>query len=311
MGAIFMTAFFMLSGFSLFEGYKTHDLSNFDSIKKFYLKRFLKLFITYYVMCLGYILFLNSLSLKDNLMLLPLETLGLQSTFNGLFSLSHNNGTWCITSFALCYFVFPLIHEIVKNLTKKQKMIILVVLSIVLIQTPFVITYFQIDNNLYTNPFFRLLEFSIGVIICSFKDDYKIKNNLLMIMISIVSYVLLIVGVTYLVKTDFYVNNYMAYNIINVPIFAILLYCLGNAKIELVNHSKVINNLSKLTYSFFFAQFFTWYVFNKINHYAFIRYKLLSAVMINLIISILIFMIADFLTKRILKIVYRDKKKVP
>ena len=41
MGAVFMTAFFMLSGFSLYISNRQNNLMQLDEMKQFYLKRFM------------------------------------------------------------------------------------------------------------------------------------------------------------------------------------------------------------------------------------------------------------------------------
>ena len=55
MGAIYMTAFFLLSGFSLFLVWNKKDLNNIDTIKGFYLKRGIGILPLYYTVALLFI----------------------------------------------------------------------------------------------------------------------------------------------------------------------------------------------------------------------------------------------------------------
>ena len=97
MGAVVMTGFFMLSGFSMYYGYSVKDLGDWNNIKGFYKKRAVGILPSYYVIAIVYILFCGSESALQNLILIPTETLGLQSVFSTLFSVTHNGGTWFIS----------------------------------------------------------------------------------------------------------------------------------------------------------------------------------------------------------------------
>ena len=100
MGAVFMTAFFMLSGFTLFVNYAGKDIIKKDSLKTFYLKRIVGIIPMYYVASLLYIIYAMvaqpdaiKTTLDVNLLLAPIEILGIQSNFSSLFSLPWRNAT--------------------------------------------------------------------------------------------------------------------------------------------------------------------------------------------------------------------------
>ena len=97
MGAVCMTAFFMLSGYVLFLTYKDKSLVQAPALKNFYLKRVLGIFPLYLVVAMLYVVTLGQESSFQNLVLLPIEVLGLQSVFSTLFPVSHNGGTWFIS----------------------------------------------------------------------------------------------------------------------------------------------------------------------------------------------------------------------
>jgi len=107
MGAIFMTAFFILSGYCSFSGYRTHDLGNIKEILFFYKKRAIAILPLYYVVAVLYIIFLGKESMGENFILAPIEVLCIQTVFNGSFQLSHNGGTWFLSCLVLCYLFYP------------------------------------------------------------------------------------------------------------------------------------------------------------------------------------------------------------
>ena len=97
MGAIFMTGFFLLSGYSLFYTHGSDDFACLHTVRSFYVKRGIGILPLYYATALLYILFLGTESPVENALLAPAELLGIQSAFSSLFPTSHNSGTWFIS----------------------------------------------------------------------------------------------------------------------------------------------------------------------------------------------------------------------
>lgn len=73
MGAIYMTAFFMLSGFALFLTWKAKDLQDISVIKKFYIKRIIGIVPLYYTVAILYVSFLGKETISQNILLAPVE----------------------------------------------------------------------------------------------------------------------------------------------------------------------------------------------------------------------------------------------
>ena len=169
MGAIFMTAFFMLSGYSLYYTYQEKDFANIAQVKKFYIKRFINIAPAYYFIGIIYVFTLGGESFKENLLLFPVELLGIQSAFTSLFLISHNHGTWFISCFVLCYLLYPFFQAIVKQMTVKEKCIIMGICVFILLWSPFIVWKFK-TASIYANPLFRLLEFYIGIVLCSMQE---------------------------------------------------------------------------------------------------------------------------------------------
>lgn len=119
-GAVFMTAFFMLSGFALFINYSGKDFSDFSQKKYFWKKRILKIYPMYIIVSSVYV-FLHLLfgaSLYKSIIAIPVEILGIQSVFSSLFSFSHNGGTWFISCILICYLFYPFVQGIINSLKK-------------------------------------------------------------------------------------------------------------------------------------------------------------------------------------------------
>ena len=252
MGAIFMTGFFMLSGFVLFRTYQEQSLVQMASLKKFYLKRLIGILPLYFFVSIVYVFTFGTESVFQNLVLLPIEILGLQSVFSTLFPVSHNGGTWFISCLLLAYLFFPLMQEVVKQMSTRAKFVALGLCLFVLLWSPLVVHYFSTDS-IYSNPFFRGLEFFIGVLLASLSVNAKWVATWKAF---IVESVLLIVGVSVAVKLNIFVGNYMLYDWIAVPLFGCMALTLAGLKSPRLQNSKMLRYASAASYAFFLAQTF-------------------------------------------------------
>lgn len=199
------------------------------------------------------------MSLSQNILIAPIELLLIQSFFNGSFSILHNGGTWFISCIFFCYLLFPFLKNILTQIRKYRKFIFLIIYCICAI-SPIITHVFKL-SGIYANPFFRLLEFILGMITASiFLDGNKTKNKYFVFGV-IVNFIILFVTISLLVDKKIAINNYVAYNFISIPTFVLLLYCVVSIKNNLlikVASTQIVQYLSKLSYAFFLAQFFTW-----------------------------------------------------
>ena len=255
MGAVFMTAFFMLSGYVLFLTYKDKPLVQGDALKNFYLKRVFGIFPLYLVVAVLYVVILGEESVFQNLVLLPIELLGLQSVFSTLFPVSHNGGTWFISCLLFAYLAFPLMQEVVKLMATRTKWIVLAVCVAVLFWSPLVVHTFKTDS-IYSNPFFRGLEFFIGVLLCSLPIRTRIAKILATWKALIVETLLLVAGISVAVRLNIFVGNYMLYDWIVIPLFACMILTLAGLKSPRLQGSAVLRYASAASYAFFLAQVF-------------------------------------------------------
>ena len=255
MGAVFMTAFFMLSGFVLFLTYRERDLLKNDALKNFYLKRVFGIFPLYLVVAVLYVVTLGQESVFQNLVLLPIEVLGLQSVFSTLFPVSHNGGTWFISCLLFAYLAFPLMQEVVKQMTTRAKWIVLAICTAILFWSPLVVHTFKTDS-IYSNPFFRGLEFFIGVLLCSLPIRAGIAKILATWKVFVAEAVLLVAGISIAVRLNVFVGNYMLYDWIVIPLFAFMIITLAGLKSPRLQGSAVLRYASAASYAFFLAQTF-------------------------------------------------------
>ena len=255
MSAVFMTAFFMLSGYVLFLTYKDKPLVQGDALKNFYLKRVFGIFPLYLVVALLYVVTLGQESVFQNLVMLPIEVLGLQSVFSTLFPVSHNGGTWFISCLLFAYLAFPLMQEVVKVMTTRSKWVALAVCVVVLFWSPLVVHTFKTDS-IYSNPFFRGLEFFIGVLLCSLPIRAGIANILATWKALLVEVLFLVAGISIAVRLNIFVGNYMLYDWIVIPLFACMILTLGRLKSPRLQESAVLRYASAASYAFFLAQTF-------------------------------------------------------
>lgn len=168
-GDIFMVLFFMLSGFSLYYNYNDREMIALDDIGRFYKKRIIGVYPLYVVIYFLYLVFFNNLSLAKNIIIAPYEILLLQSQFNSVFNILHNGGTWFISCLALSYFMYPFLQLLLKQI-KRNKIRLVLLLYMICSAAPLVVYTFEI-SNIYSHPFFRMIEFFIGMIMASFFID--------------------------------------------------------------------------------------------------------------------------------------------
>lgn len=263
-GAMFMTAFFMLSGFALFYTNHTKNMDGLSALKAFYLKRFISIVPVYWVIAILYTIYsvvINGESATTNIILVPIEALGLQSVFCSVFNISHNGGTWFVSCILFCYAIFPYGMSIVKQMNKKSRIVSAIVLIGILLYSPLIVGALNLDN-IYSNPFFRICEFLIGVLLCSIWQEVrgteqykKVFAHYWMVLLEIA---VLVVGVSVAKVLNIPDVMYMLYSWIGIPVFISMILSLCGLKLSGLRRSKLLKYAVEVSYVFFFAQFFTW-----------------------------------------------------
>ena len=261
MGAIFMTGFFMLSGYALYYVYEGINLNEIKNMKNFYLRRLVTIMPMYWLVAFVYNMFVMGIEyFKESVLLIPAEALGIQMVFYSLFSFGHNGGTWFVSCMLLSYLIFPFLNNVVNQLAMRYRVTIICICILILDYAPWVVKYYGV-GNIYSNPFFRGLEFFIGICLASVYMEIKEKPKLqwLFTVKSVVGEIVVLVGlVSMSVSVGWNVNDYMMYSLIALPCFGAMLLSLSGLDCAKIEKNKIVRYLSDLAYAFFLAQFFTW-----------------------------------------------------
>lgn len=228
-----------------------------DDIKRFYIKRLISIVPLYFAWALLNVIINVILegrpAVLEEMILFPIEALGIQSVFASLFSFSHNGGSWFISCILICYFIYPLIQILTKSLTDKSRVVLILILVGILLYSPFVVAYFDLQS-IYSNPFFRVLEFTIGVLVSQMNIQVNTSNKLILFLrkplICILSVFCLVMGVS----IAYYVgvpHNYMLYSWVALPCFISLLISLGYINFT---PTKFVQYMSNISFSIFLSQ---------------------------------------------------------
>lgn len=257
-GALAMTGFFLLSGYSLQLVYGNQEIIEKHNLVKFYIKRMLGVLPLYYFVAILYVLLIGNETLLDNILLLPIEVLCLQSTFASLFGVTHNGGTWFISCIMLAYLIYPFLQSICKYMSLRSKVIALLILVFVDIWASIISNRFD-AYSVYDNPFYRIVEFTCGLLIADININFE--NKILKFLRSkgvlLISVLMLIVGVSFIQHVKD-VQDYMLLNMLVLPCFLLMLFPLGYLKMPKLENLKILSYLSKISYAFFLIQFFCW-----------------------------------------------------
>lgn len=197
-GAIFVSVFFILSGFSLYYSNYKKNLSQIKEMKLFYKKRIIGILPAYFIAWIGFYIFqgnIYNISLHDIIRLFPIDFLGLRCELQFLPGMNY---FWYISCLVIGYLVYPLINEIIKQINIKEIVALIVFIYGIICYSKYCEDYFEIGSVIYYTPFFRILEMVIGAFSCQimFKiKDSKIKPKLMnkirliILITSIVSFV--------------------------------------------------------------------------------------------------------------------------
>lgn len=266
MGHIFMVAFFMLSGFSLFyvdnERGKFKESSFYPNVWGFIKRRLFNLYPGYiglFVLhALTAILYYKNFNTKEFIIGLPMELGVFQSALVGSFGYLHNGGTWFVSCIFLCYLFYPYVAHLISKNSFKNNFALLVVLYCVS-SYAFLPVYKLQFASIYANPLLRFTEFIIGVLVAKAFVDNKDANLAFINWLFVpLSYLILVLSIT--IGVRFLPNAVEMYNFVAIPCFACVLYF--SARLE-TSHGfrcfrKAISILSENTYAFFLSQFFSW-----------------------------------------------------
>ncbi|GEM_PF-2468754 len=257
-GTAYMTGFFILSGFVLTVTNAEKDLQDPAEVKRFLKKRIIGLMPLYLVIAVLHII--GSYGKKRflrELMLIPTEFLGLQSLFQSMWNMSHNGGTWFVSCMLVCYMVFPYLFTLIRSCRTRTKVFLLAVVY-------FFGWYAYVLNEqlelytLYSNPFFRLLEFTAGIlagVLFPKIREMRISRVLRFPAVILAEYVLLFYALTQWVNLGYYGGVPASFTRLVMPIFILIFWSSAQMRVPSFL-SGLIRHLGSITYGFYLAQFY-------------------------------------------------------
>ena len=249
-----MVCFFVVSGFSIYYNNSNRNLLDAGELRTFYKKRFITLFPIYILVhMLSYVLVENTLQQK--IYSTPVELLGLQSMYGGLFGISHSGATWFISSLLLGYFIYPLVQELLKMNRRCIYLVTSVIFSVLVYSEVVMLQIFGVQPG-YVNPVFRAMQVAFGAALCmAFTEDDKGNNKkaaLMMVANLIITGLITVFALHYKMGIE-YVTTPIYYYLIA---FAMLISI--KFKPRLLTKSKLIKYAGSLTFYFFILQVFLW-----------------------------------------------------
>ena len=264
-GAVLMDLFFLLSGFAQYYSNANHSMTA-ERAKKFYLKRLVSVYPLYLFAQILFLLFFDKGSIVQKLLTLPVELSLLQSWFSGLFSYSHNGGTWFISCLAFCYFLFPVLKDLLERMSRKQLMAYLLAVYVLCATAPFIVIVNDLPNT-YSNPLLRMLQFLAGMLVAAlFQRGFRI-SPIMGAAISVASALAVFLLVDRFVDIGYYPHTYVTYSFATLPLFILLVMGLTAAEIGTPPRERLgslLQTLGKFAYPVFLAQLFVWPPANKI-----------------------------------------------
>lgn len=240
----------------------------------------------YWVSAIIYVVFFGKESIAQNLLLLPIEIMGLQSLFSSLFSVSHNGGTWFISCLLLCYLLCPFVMHIINGISNRSKMLLLVSFILILILSPWIVYMFN-TNEIYSNPLIRLMEFCIGILLASWRpvfnsERYKWLHSWILIL---AGYIFIFIAVRLLLQWNVPTITYIAYSSLLLPLFML----------QIISHTTygkknaVLQYAADISYVFFLAQLFVFKMtISMLGEIVSAEVKFVVSFLLNVILAILL-----------------------
>ena len=249
-----MVCFFVVSGFSIYYNNSNRNLLDAGELRTFYKKRFITLFPIYILVhMLSYVLVVNTVQQK--VYSTPVELLGLQSMYGGLFGISHSGATWFISSLLLGYFIYPLVQELLKMNRRCIYLVTSVIFFVLVYSEVVMLQIFGVQPG-YVNPVFRAMQVAFGAALCmAFTEDDKGNNKkaaIMMVANLIITGLLTVFALHYKMGIE-YVTTPIYYYLIAFTMLISIKF-----KPRLLTKSKLIKYAGSLTFYFFILQVFLW-----------------------------------------------------
>ena len=257
-GGVYMTGFFMLSGFMNALGSADRDFTTAGEIKRFLKRRLVSLMPLYLFLAVIHVIeTYGTKRFVRELYLIPVEFTGAQTLFQSMIKMSHNGGTWFISCLLVCTVLFPYLHTLIRSSNTKSKVLWLCGLYLFGVYALKLNTYLEL-TSLYGNPFFRLLEFTIGVFAGSLYPALQKSRGYRVVcspLVVLCAYLALFWSLTIIVNYGIYNGDPVSADWLVIPLFLLIL-C-GSANMNIPSFlSGIVGHLGGITYGFYLAQFY-------------------------------------------------------
>lgn len=173
--------FFILSGFVMAMGWGDRVLAKNFNYRTYLIKRLIRI-LPLNILCLTLYMIvpiisdvLNNQVSVSQYAYLPFDALLLQAFFP-LESIyfSGNAVAWFLSDMLFCYLLFPFIIRWIKK--RNGIMLIAIIPLVYLVFIP-IIKEDMVHALLYISPFFRIVDFILGIIVYEFVSKFKITNK--------------------------------------------------------------------------------------------------------------------------------------
>lgn len=234
-GAVAVTGFFMLSGFSLRYHYKEAQLIKREEYAKYIKRRLTGVYPVYIFLLLAAILLRYRIGGGgvQFIQILPIQMSLLQVLlYPSLNIYLFNDNCWYLSALFVLYLLFPFLNELIKGFRTKQKVILCIGMTLL----SWYIYYLNMmpDNpnvylSYYCNPLFRIPEFVVGMLTADLVVECKKDiNGKILMMLGGIATVFALSGCHLLYSK--WQTAYNLYNIIIIPYFTILLFAAGKSR---------------------------------------------------------------------------------
>lgn len=246
-----MTGFFVLSGFIMAHVYGDSDFSKRENIWTFYLKRFAKIYPTYLVstivflvassLLLQHVTFWHAIEPKQWARIAINNPFLVQGFFPSLFNIANNGGTWSLTVEGFLYFLFPFLLFLSAKSPK--------ILWVACLFTLLITLNLQVEKEdpVYANPVMRIADFMFGM------GFYFLKEKIQRLPYRAILHALTVALLIFITK-QFAGHQYMQLQFLIAPLFALWITFVYHSTHVFYNN-RVSEYLGKISYSFYLWQF--------------------------------------------------------
>ncbi len=301
-GAVFVTVFFMLSGFGLRKSNGDLSVRDFSGVLKYYKKRIMSIYPLFFLLSVVALVFQFRVmdSWGETLVRLPIQFSMLHILFGKeMHWFLFNDNCWYISALFVLYLLFPFLNELVNKLSVWMKIFLCVVLWIVSAGIYFYLVYCTelVFLDYYPNPFLRIPEFMIGMMLADLSEDMSgvLSENMTDKDVVVGKWAGVIVFCTSLLCVfglmlfrPYFLFETNLYNVIVIPCTAIIFLCVANWDwLNRVGKTKLVRWMAGLGLEVYLCQSFATLVLEyvKVNakwdELAFIGLSVVFAVGVN------------------------------